>query len=80
MKAPRRTPVYIFRANIADVAYFSAYKGKAIPDGAEVNKCAGHGVGRAPRPYTYVKDAKTGEFLGMVHRGSLVLKVRKKGE
>lgn len=69
----RKPPVYIFHACLADVAYASSYKGVAIPDGARVVKGKGPGVGTAPAPYAYVKDAETGAHLGMVHRASLTL-------
>lgn len=73
MTTPRKPPVYIFHACLGDVAYFSSYRGAAIPDGARVIKGKGPGVGTAPAPYAYVKDAETGAHLGMVHRASLTL-------
>lgn len=72
MKA-RREPVYIFHACLGDALYAATYRGAAIPDGARLHKCKGPGVGRAPKPFTYVKYADTGKHAGMVFLSSLTL-------
>lgn len=69
----RKQPVYIFHACLGDRLYAATYKGAAIPDGARLIKSTGPGVGRASKPFTYVKFAETGEHAGMVYRSSLTL-------